>query len=54
MFKKNIYLFLIIILLNSCAGTFDSVKRGMTGAKQKSTDEFLVQKKRSTYFTARF
>ena len=45
MFKKNIYLFLIIFLLNSCAGTFDSVKRGMTGQKQKSSDEFLVQKK---------
>ena len=45
MFKKNIYLFLIIFLLNSCSGTFDSVKRGMTGQKQKSSDEFLVQKK---------
>ena len=33
------------MLLNSCSGTFDSVKRGMTGAKEKSSDEFLVQKK---------
>ena len=45
MFKKNIYLFLLILLLNSCSGTFDSVKRGMTGAKETSSDEFLVQKK---------
>ena len=46
MFKKNIYLFLLIILLNSCAGdTFDSFKRGVTGEKQKSSDEFLVEKK---------
>ena len=46
MFKKYIYLFLLIILLNSCAGdTFDSFKRGVTGEKQKSSDEFLVEKK---------
>ena len=46
MFKKNIYLFLLIFLFNSCAGdTFESFKRGMTGAKEKSSDEFLVQKK---------
>ena len=45
MLKSFFLYFLIIFLLNSCAGTFDSVKRGMTGAKQKSTDEFLVQKK---------
>ena len=46
MFKKNI-LFLIVInfLISSCADTFDSVKRGLTGAKQKSGDEFLVEKK---------
>ena len=46
MFKKNTYLLLLIFLFNSCASdTFDSVKRGMTGAKQKSSDEFLVEKK---------
>ena len=36
---------LLILLVTSCAGTWDNVKRGLTGAKQKSTDEFLVQKK---------
>ena len=46
MFKKKIYLFLITFFLYSCASdTFDSVKRGLTGAKKNSTDEFLVQKK---------
>ena len=46
MFKKTtIYLLLLLFLLESCADQFDSVKRGLTGAKKKSTDEFLVQKK---------
>ena len=35
---------LLIFLVTSCGG-WDSVKRGLTGAKQQSTDEFLVQKK---------
>ena len=30
--------------MTSC-NSWDSVKRGLTGAKQKSTDEFLVKKK---------
>jgi len=45
MFKKIAYLISIIFLLNSCADTFKSVKRGLTGAKKESSDEFLVQKK---------
>ena len=45
MFKKSIYIFAFIFLLNSCAGDFESVKRGLTGAKENSSDEFLVQKK---------
>ena len=36
---------LLIFLVTSCAGTWGNVKRGLTGAKQKSIDEFLVQKK---------
>ena len=36
---------LLIFLVTSCANTWGNVKRGLTGAKQKSTDEFLVQKK---------
>ena len=45
MLKKTICLITLIFLVTSCADTWDSVKRGVTGAKQKSTDEFLVQKK---------
>ena len=36
---------MLTFLATSCAGTWDSVKRGLTGTKQKSTDEFLVRKK---------
>jgi len=46
MFKKNtISLMLLIFLVTSCADTWGNVKRGLTGAKQKTTDEFLVKKK---------
>ena len=45
MFKKNIiFSLLFFIFLTSC-NSWDSVKRGLTGAKEKSTDEFLVKKK---------
>ena len=44
MFKKITYILLFIFLV-SCADTFDSVKRGLTGAKKSSADEFLVKKK---------
>ena len=42
--KKTIFLVVLAFLVTSC-GSWDSVKRGLTGTKQKSTDEFLVQKK---------
>tara|TARA_B110000263_G_C14987329_1_gene364396 strand:- start:41 stop:352 length:312 start_codon:yes stop_codon:yes gene_type:complete len=45
MTKKIIYSAILIVFISSCGGTFDSVKRGLTGEKQKSTDEFLVKKK---------
>jgi len=46
MIKKKILIFIsTAILLTSCADTFDSIKRGLTGQKAKSGDEFLVQKK---------
>ena len=45
MFKKITYILLLFIFLTSCRGTFDSVKRGLTGAKKTSADEFLVEKK---------
>ena len=45
MFKKIIFFISILILATSCADTYDSVKRGLSGAKNKSADEFLVKKK---------
>ena len=44
MHKRIIYI-LLFVFLTSCADTLDSVKRGLTGAKKSSGDEFLVQKK---------
>ena len=43
--KKTIFLMLLIFLVTSCADSWSNVKRGLTGAKKQSTDEFLVQKK---------
>ena len=45
MLKKIIYIIILTFLATSCADTFQSVKRGLTGAKANTTDEFLVQKK---------
>ena len=45
MFKKITSIILLFFLLTACAETFDSVKRGLTGAKKTSADEFLVKKK---------
>ena len=45
MFKRIIFIFLLFFILTSCAETFDSVKRGLTGSKADSADEFLVKKK---------
>jgi len=44
MFKKT-HCILLFIFLASCADTWDGVKRGLTGAKKDSADEFLVKKK---------
>jgi len=43
--KKTIFLMMLIFLVTSCADSWSNVKRGLTGAKQNTTDEFLVQKK---------
>jgi len=43
--KKTIYLIALIFLVTSCSDTLGSVKRGLSGEKVKSTDEFLVKKK---------
>ena len=45
MHKKIIYILVLIYFVTSCADTFDSMKRGLTGSKRKSADEFLVKKK---------
>ena len=45
MHKKIIYILVLIYFVTSCADTFDSVKRGLTGSKGNSADEFLVKKK---------
>ena len=44
MHKKIIYI-LLLIFLASCAESFDSIKRGLTGQKKNSADEFMVKKK---------
>ena len=44
MYKKIIHILTIIFFVTSCT-TMDSVKRGLTGEKSQSTDEFFIQKK---------
>ena len=41
----NIILLVIFVFLSSCGDTWQSVKRGLTGEKRTSSDEFLVKKK---------
>ena len=41
---KIINILIIIFFVTSCE-TMGSVKRGLTGEKKQSTDEFLIQKK---------
>ena len=45
MLKKIIQAVILTFFVTSCADTFSSVKRGLTGAKSDSADEFLVKKK---------
>ena len=45
MFKKIVYVIILGFFVTSCANTFDSVKRGLTGEKKLSTDEFMIEKK---------
>ena len=45
MLKKIIYVIILTFFATSCADTFSSVKRGLTGAKANTADEFLVKKK---------
>ena len=45
MLRKTIYIFLLFLFVASCADTFSAAKRGLTGSKADSGDEFLVKKK---------
>ena len=45
MLKKIVFSLIILLFVTSCSDTWDSVKRGLTGQKNNSTDEFLVEKK---------
>ena len=45
MYKKIIFFILLSILITSCADDWASVKRGLTGEKKQSSDEFFVKKK---------
>ena len=46
MFKKKLILLLVLnFVLTSCSDTWSSVKKGLTGEKSTSSDEFLVKKK---------
>ena len=43
--KKTTFFILAIFLVTSCSEGWSNVKRGLTGAKRNTTDEFLVKKK---------
>ena len=45
MFKKIPYIIILTFFVTSCADTASSIKRGLTGAKKTSADEFLIKKK---------
>ena len=45
MLKKTVFSLIVLFFATSCSDTWNSVKRGLTGQKQNSTDEFLVEKK---------
>ena len=45
MFKKITYIIILTFFVTSCGDTASSIKRGLTGAKRTSADEFLIKKK---------
>ena len=45
MFKNITYIIILAFFVTSCGDTASSIKRGLTGAKKTSGDEFLIQKK---------
>ena len=44
MYKKIIYILSLIFFITSC-DTLSSVKKGLTGEKENSSDEFFIKKK---------
>ena len=51
--KFNILIIFLFLGIYGC-GAFGSIKRGLTGEKLNSTDEFLVKKKDPLVFPPRF
>lgn len=45
MIKKTLILLILLFFAAACSDTVGSVKRGLTGSKANSSDEFLIQKK---------
>ena len=45
MIKKTLILLILLFFATACSDTVGSVKRGLTGSKANSSDEFLIQKK---------
>jgi len=45
MYKKIVCMLVFVFFTVSCGETLTSAKRGLTGEKKNSNDEFLVQKK---------
>ena len=45
MLKKITYIIILTFFVTSCGDTASSIKRGLTGAKKTSGDEFLIMKK---------
>jgi len=45
MLKKITYIIILTFFATSCGDTLGSVKRGLTGEKRDSSDEFLIKKK---------
>lgn len=45
MLKKITYIIILTFFVTSCGDTASSIKRGLSGAKKTTGDEFLIQKK---------
>ena len=54
MHRKILYITVLIFFTTSCAENFDAIKRGITGTKKNSADEFLVKKKDPLVFPPKF